>query len=198
MTLHKSNEKTTINSTAFTKHITSGQPTKYDKGKHISLLYNIFDNGEGIAEFCAETLISKQTFFNWLEAHREFKEAYDIVLNLSERKWLKYPLENRDINYAYWQSIMRNKFGYNKSRFKFSDDKTPLNIVDSVLRGLENGDMTSQEALQIANLALTKANIKADEVADNISQVKETRESLLDKIDKIQQIIDYKTQNKDQ
>jgi hypothetical protein len=93
---------------------------------------------------------------------------------------------------------MRNKFGYNKSKFKFTDDKTPLSIVDSILKGLENGEITAQEASQIANLALTKANIKASESIDNTSQVKETRESLLSKIDMIKKVIDYnKTQQKE-
>ena len=186
-----------MNSAAFVKHITSGKPTKYDKDKHIPLLYSIFSEGEGVAAFCAESLISKKTFFNWLDANKEFREAYDVVLNLSERKWLKYPLE-KEISYPYWQTIMRNKFGYNKSKFKFTDDKTPLSIVDSILKGLENGEITAQEASQIANLALTKANIKASESIDNTSQVKETRESLLSKIDMIKKVIDYnKTQQKE-
>ncbi len=181
-----------ITSDDFVKHITSGQPTKYREEKHIKLLLNIFSNGEGIAAFCAEALISQKTFFLWVKTHQEFKEAYDIAINIAARKWEAYPLRNADINYPYWSTIMRNRFGYGKSKFTLSEDKTPLSIVDSVLTGLENGELTAQEANQVANLAVTKANIKANETIDSqTSTIRETRESLMEKIDKIQKVIDY-------
>lgn len=180
-----------MDSTTFTKRITSGQPTKYDKHKHIALLYNVFSNCEGIATFCAEALISKKTFFRWLEAHKEFREGYDIALNIGGRKWEMLPLEMKNINYNYWMSIMRNRYGYGKSKFKLSSDRTPSKIIDSLFDGLEEGEITPHEAVQIANLALTKANIKANENVDNINQIKETRESLLKKIDMIQKVIDH-------
>jgi|SRR5271154_1283542 len=182
----------------FVKHITSGQPTKYKEEKHIKLLLDIFGNGEGVAAFCAEALISKNTFFSWLKVHQEFKEAYDIAISIAARKWEAYPLRNPDFNFPYWSIIMRNRFGYGKSKFTLSEDKTPSSIVDSVLIGLENGEITAQEASQVANLAMTKANIKANETIDNQSStIRETRESLLEKIDKIQKIIDYAKSEED-
>ena len=184
--------------TKFVKHITSGQPTKYNRDKHIKLLYDVFSQAEGVMAFCSAALICKKTFYRWLEAHKEFREAYDIVINIAGSHWEMLPVIQPKINHHSWAMVMRNRFGYGKSNFKFDKDRTPLSIVDSVLDGLEEGELTPHEALQIANLALTKANIKANENVDNISQVKETRESLLSKIDMIQKVIDSKKQHKDE
>ena len=32
----------------FTKHCTGGQPTKYEQEKHIGLLFDTFNKGEGV------------------------------------------------------------------------------------------------------------------------------------------------------
>lgn len=188
----KIEESASSNSKDFVKKMTAGRHTKYDREKHIELLYTVFSRGEGGAAFCAEALISRRTFYDWLKQHGEFKEAYDIVLNLAERIWERYPLENKDMNYPYWQSIMKNRFRYGKSSFIFSADKTPVNIINDILQGLQEGEMNAEEALKIANLATIKCELE-NNITSNIqsNNVPETRESLLEKISKIQKVIDY-------
>ena len=63
----------------FVKFHSVGYPTKYDKEKHIALIYDVFSEGEGVAAFLVEASISKQTFYNWLKAHKEFSSAYEIA-----------------------------------------------------------------------------------------------------------------------
>jgi hypothetical protein len=172
----------------FAKHILSGQPTKYKGEKHIKLLFEVFGNGEGVAAFCAETWITESTFFLWVETHIEFKEAYRIAIKIGQRVWEE---SKGEIEFPRWSAIMRNRFGYGKTKIKLSKDKAPLTIVDDVLIGLEEGEITPQEATQVANLAVTKANLQNDKSDNQGNVIKETRESLAEKIDKIQKIIDY-------
>jgi len=53
------------------KQVTSGRPTKYVQEQHIGLLFDIFNQSEGVMAFCAEAMISQATFFNWLKKYKE-------------------------------------------------------------------------------------------------------------------------------
>lgn len=88
-------------------------------------------------------------------------------------------------------STSENK-NYIKSKFNFSKDKSPLEIIDCILIALDNGEITIQEANQIANLANLKANIKANTpIEDNDDNEPESREELMAKVYAIQKVIDY-------
>lgn len=145
------------------KHSITGNTTKYDEEKHIGLLVDVFIEGNDIAAFCSEALISKPTFHNWRKKHKKFKDCYDIMINFAECIWEKMPLmqETKDINYHYWFMVMKNRFGYGKTRFEVPEDKSPLDIIDTILVALGNGELTIQEAAQLASLAREKANITA-------------------------------------
>ncbi len=108
----------------FFKSAMSGRPTKYVPEQHIKLLYNIFNQKEGIMAFCAEALIGQTTFFNWLKKHKEFKNAYDIAINIAGRQWEKLPQEDSDFNFPYWSTIMKNRFGYGKPRIDVNNNAT--------------------------------------------------------------------------
>jgi hypothetical protein len=173
------------------KYLFSGKPTKYDEQKHIGLLVDLFSNGESTTAFCAEALIDKKTFYNWLKAHERFKNAYDIVVNIAGRKWEEMPLTNPDINYQYWYMTMKNRFGYGKPRIEASEDQTPQGRINAIWKALENGELTPDEISKLASLAVAQANIKANESDTQTSTIRETRESLMEKIEKIQKVIDY-------
>ena len=57
----------------FIKDCISYKPTKYDKEKHIGIMIDVFSNGEGVAAFLDEASICKQTFYNWLKAHKSLQ-----------------------------------------------------------------------------------------------------------------------------
>ena len=79
---------------------------------------------------------------------------------------------------------------YIKPNTKTFENKTPLEIIDTALLGLGNGDLTVQEANQIANLANMKANIKINETLSEHSTARLSREEMFERINSIQKIID--------
>ena len=146
----------------FVKHVTVGQHTKYKGDEHIGMLFDTMGKGEGVMAFCAEASISQTTFNLWLRTHKEFKDAHEIVLNIAGRQWEKYPKDDPDFNIAYWSVIMRNRYGYGKSRIREAKNETPLARIETIWKGLEEGELGAQEATQLASVATTHANIIAN------------------------------------
>jgi len=160
------------------KHFRCGQPTKYNEEKHIKLLMDIFDKSEGIMAFCSEALISKRIFFDWLEAHPKFKEAYEHALCTGGRRWETYPQANPEVNMVYWSAIMRNRYGYGKVRVKRPKDTTPKGRIDAIWEGAEQGEYSMDEITKLSNLAQVQANIETGSVVTNQSSVPLTTEEL--------------------
>lgn len=148
------------------KQVTSGRPSKYVQEQHIGLLFDVFDQGEGIMAFCAEALISQKTFFNWLKKYKEFKESYDIVINIAGRQWEKLPRENPDFNFPYWSTIMRNRFGFGKSRIHLDKEATPLEMFEVIKQGLTDQEISIQDSVQLATIAKTEADVKKGMIED--------------------------------
>ena len=116
----------------FIKRCTSGKPTEYDVDKHLGIMIDIFSEGEGVVAFCAETLIAKTTFYEWLESHKEFKFAYDIMINVSCAWWERYPKNNPNFNFPYWATIMHERFGYEIP--SYGDDDVQDDEIDDDTR----------------------------------------------------------------
>lgn len=179
----------------FVKHYTAGRPTEYNKEKHIRILFDVFSKGEGVAAFLDEAAISKQTFYDWLKVHKEFKEAYEGALNRSQRMWELYPLNNPNFNFPYWSTMMRNRFGYGKPKIRIAKDATPLARIDSIWEGLEEGQLTGQEATQLASVVSTQANMLTDQPNESEQFKLETKEEIMAKVYAIQKVIEYKHEN---
>ena len=180
----------------FIKHCTAGQPTKYDKKKHIGLLFDVFSEGEGVAAFCAEAFISQSTFFQWLQKHKEFKECYDIVINIAGRQWEAYPKTAPDFNFPYWSTIMRNRFGYGKPKVRIVKDATPIARMNAIWDGLEEGELSAQEATQLSSVARTQAEILGNQSLELEPLKQYTQEEKEAQIKEMQKIIDYAERNK--
>jgi hypothetical protein len=150
------------------KQVTSGRPTKYVQEQHIGLLFDIFNQSEGVMAFCAEAMISQATFFNWLKKYKEFKEAYDIVINIAGRQWEKLPRENPDFNFPYWSTIMRNRFGFGKSRIHLDKEATPLEMFETIKQGLSDQEISLQDGVQLATIAKTEADVKKGIAEDRV------------------------------
>ena len=173
----------------FIKRITSGQPTKYDKEKHIGLLFDIFSKGEGVMAFCADAMISQNTFFLWLKKHKELKEAYDIAINIAGRPWEAYPLKTSNFNFPYWSMIMRNRFGYGRSRFKLSDKKKAAEMMQTAKEHLDKDMITVNDYTAIVNSAKMQAIIDG-ECNDTEVYRPSTREELLEKKALLENIVE--------
>lgn len=175
----------------FIKRFTSGKPTKYDKEKHIGLLFNVFNKGKGLAAFFNAASIGNKTFYDWLEAHEEFKEAYEAAVSLAKEIWEDYPKDNPDFNIPYWSIIMRNRFGYGKPKVRIVKDATPIARMNAIWEGLEEGELSAQEATQLSSVTTAHANILASQSPESEEFKRDTREELMEKIYAMQKVIDY-------
>jgi len=154
----------------FIKRVTSGQPTKYDKEKHRGLLFDVFNEGEGIMAFCADATIDQKTFFTWLKKHKEFGKAYEVIINYAGRKWESYPLDPTvNIEFSYWSIIMRNRFGYGKSRFNLANKKTAKEMMQAAKEHLDDNMITTKDYSTIVDSVKTQVLIdtKIDDLQDN-------------------------------
>lgn len=169
------------------KHIKSGHPTKYDESKHIELLLEVFNRGEGVMAFCKEAFIVKDTFYTWLRKHKMFNIAYEFAKNLGGSLWENMPI-NREVNLVYWTSIMRNRFGYGKSKFKISSAKTAKELLQSAKEHLDRDMITIHDFNAIVNSAKMQELIDTnkEELEDkNLNIVIEVKEhENLDKLSK--------------
>ena len=165
--------------------------TKYEGEKHIRLMFNIFKEGEGVMAFCAEALIGKQTFYDWLKAHQEFKKAYDIAINIAGKQWEAMTQASPDFNFPQWSMIMRNRFGYGKPKVRIAKDATPIARMNAIWDGLEEGELTTQEATQLSSVARTQADILANQSPELEPLKQYTQEEKLAQIKEMQKLIDY-------
>lgn len=179
------------NKKEFVKHFEKSpwRPTLYDESKHVPLVHEIFANGESIYAFCAEAMVTRQTFYNWLREHTKFKEAYDIALCIGAREFEKYPQIAVDFNFPYWSTVMKNRYQYYKTRIETKHKETPANRLEAVWQGICNGELSTQEATQLASLAVTQANIEngTTDIGNNIRQL--TPDQLKEKFNIIDNII---------
>jgi hypothetical protein len=180
------------------KQVTSGRPTKYVREQHIGLLFDIFSQSEGVMAFCAEAMISQATFFNWLKKYKEFKEAYDIVINIAGRQWEKLPRENPDFNFPYWSTIMRNRFGFGKSRIHLDKEATPLEIFQVIKQALTDQEISIQDGVQLTTIAKNEADVKKgiieDKAVSKQMTIEETR-AFAKELEQVLKNIDILTKN---
>jgi hypothetical protein len=180
----------------FVERSKGGQPTKYKGENHIRLLFDVFSEGEEVMAFCAKALISKNTFYDWLKAHEEFKRAYDIAVCLAGAWWESYPKNNPDFSFPYWSTIMRNRFGYGKPKVRIVKDAAPSARINAIWEGLEEGELSAQEASQLGSLVTIQENILKNQSQETEEFKRDTREELMEKIYAMQKIIDYADENK--
>jgi len=174
----------------FVKHVTVGQPTKYKRDKHIGMLFDVYGAGEGVEAFCDEATIGQTTFNIWLHKHEEFQYAHDIIINRAARIWARYPKDDPDFNVAYWSIMMRNRFGYGKAKVKISKDATPLARIESIWKGLEKGELSTQEATQLSSVVTTQANIIANSQEEPGEVKVDSVEDILAKVRVIKEVLD--------
>ena len=151
------------------KRIMNGDKIKYDATKHIAILSAVFSQGEDIAAFCCESNICRDTFFEWVKTHPEFKEAYAEARERSRRYFEKLALQGMqdplNFNFTGWSMQMRNRFGYtDKRKPKIENLDIAVSHMDKlklVVGEIAKGELTFDEAVQISNVIL--AGVKIDE-----------------------------------
>ncbi len=117
------------------KNLPPGRPSKYDP-KFPDMLITHMREGNSFETFGALAHVSKQTLYDWLDAHPEFDEAYSIGQVLSEHWWWRKGMDHlvtydKDVkfNAAVWIFTMKCRFkfrdGSENERNKDDDNKKP-------------------------------------------------------------------------
>lgn len=103
--------------------------TKYKK-EYIEIVKQELSEGASLKELAGMLGVNVSTISRWREEYKDFDEAVDMGLELSEAWWLgkgRKELYNKDFNHVLYYMNMKN-------RFKWSD-RTETN-------GTLNGKMT--------------------------------------------------------
>lgn len=112
--------------------------TKYSK-EIAEKLPDMFANGESVVEVCVSLGINRDTFYDWCDKHKEFKQAYEQGLLLSQAWWERLgragSLGSQKINPATWIFNMKNRFKWtDRNQVETTGDVkvTKVNFVDDL------------------------------------------------------------------
>lgn len=152
--------------------------SKYNPEIHLPLLLEVFENLHGVAAFCASSKISRKTFWDWLEKHPEFKEQYDIAVDVGASRWENLPLEfssrGLNFNHNYFVMMSRNRYRLSQINLKKAKKNTTTSRMKAAHDSLQEGGITPQEFNQIASGLSTESRIKEvdlqKEIIDNIKE----------------------------
>ena len=86
------------------KNLEGGRNTSYSPNIHVNLLLDMLGKGQTVASFCAASNIEYRVFFEWLDRHEEFKEAYEKILPFTESIAQDVPVWDTSINMSFWRS----------------------------------------------------------------------------------------------
>ncbi len=117
---------------AVAKKIDLGRPTKY-RPEMCDQLPEIYRYGADIGEACVQLGISRRTYYNWKEAHPEFKRATDWGEQLSLAWWTrlgaKMATGEVEGSAAVWIFNMKNRAGW-RDKVEFDRTRSIEVVVD--------------------------------------------------------------------
>lgn len=130
--------------------------------KHLPVLEKVFEEGCGVAEFCARCNITEFLFYKWLKEHPELQEAYDLALIKGRAMWERYPMgvDNKSFSFPYWSLIYASRYKQAGPRLKRLKDKSPTAKMRVAWNALTDGIITTQAFNQIASGIMTEVKIQ--------------------------------------
>lgn len=151
-------------------------PTSY-KPEYPKLLVELLAKGKTAVAFCAEVMVSKQTFYDWVDTHKEFKSAYELGTALAEQYWIELGeanVDNPDFNYNAYAFQMGSRFGIGKTRKSKAKKvspkgtliKNPKNLLDrfnNAILDYPDGEISHEELEKLASSFMKMADIKEKE-----------------------------------
>jgi hypothetical protein len=161
--------------------IISGELVAYLAQLHIPMLLQVFEEGYHVAHFCNMAEISEMTFYHWLDHYPEFKSAYTLAKVMSRSYYEAVGtkgIHDEHFNSKVWEIVMRNKHGYTDKRKlsidKIAEAKTALEQFKCIIRDVEQGKLTADEAATLTNIVSSGINIlEKTELAKDVEMLKE-------------------------
>ena len=95
-----------------------GRPSSYHD-KMPELLLASMRAGKSVVKFCSEQDISKSMFYRYVEAHPEFRDAFergDMHCEAHWEDWLKDNLKNKECNAILIKMFFTNRFGWSDKK----------------------------------------------------------------------------------
>jgi len=146
-----------------------------------------FKKGETREEFCAAYNLGEETFSKWLVKKPEFAKAYDIAKSKAYAWYLKvgreHMIEEPDgakINLGLYNRTMNTRFNLpsqRKLKIKgIAKQKKIQDKMNTLLKAVENGELTSMEATQMTRVieGVVKIN-EHSELEERISQIEQAQ-----------------------
>ncbi len=155
---------------------------KYDKDKHPDELIKTFTDGDYYAQFCADHDIGERTFFEWLDKHKEFADAYEVA-KMKGRAWWerrgKTGLSQENFSATAWSMTMRNRFGYTEHRrvgVKGLDKAKDALAKMLLLEGeVSKGNLTGAELSHLSGLIESGVRVSQNtKMEEDIALIKTT------------------------
>ena len=112
-----------------------GIPNKYKK-EFAKTAEEILATGKSFAAVCAALDVSRQSLYDWRDAHPEFKDALDKGLQKAQAAWEQIGEDGIVGNYekfnaAPWIFTMKNRF-----RADYQEDKQEKTVSESIVEKL--------------------------------------------------------------
>ena len=144
------------------------------------MLYEIIAKKlQGVAAFCSAARIHKETFYDWVKHHPEFKEAYLIAREDAESAWWNHP-DTRSYGYVFWQLCRTQRFGRDMSKKRLSEmiksSKTFKEKTDAIWDSYGSGEINVEESVRLNNILIEQ--YKTQEIVEmrkDIEELKQTR-----------------------
>jgi hypothetical protein len=134
------------------------------------------------------------TFHKYKSNDEKISRAYKKGRARSERHYSSNLRRDSDAGITSASIFALKTMQWNNEKKQYlagiSKEKTPIEIIDAAIEGLREGELTPQEANQVANLAITKANIVANHFGnDNLAIRRLSREELHEEIKLNEQLL---------
>lgn len=91
-----------------------GRPTDY-RDEYPMKLFMAMTEGKSVTRFCSEVNVARKTFYEWVEKHEEFRNAFDAGREKCEahwEEWLINNLSNKEVNSPLVKLFFANRFGW--------------------------------------------------------------------------------------
>lgn len=160
----------------------------------IAEIEKMADDGLTIKQIADFFGIGASTFHRFKSNDERIQEAYKKGRTKSIRHYSSNLRRDSDAGITAATIFALKTMQWNNEKKQYlegiSKDKTPIEIIDAAIEGLREGELTPQEANQVANLAVTKASIVANYFGnDNLAVRRLSREELHEEIKLNEQLL---------